>query len=386
MAVGGTLGKLEVWLTARDQASGKMRNLGRAIKFFATSVAALAIIRQVRESALWADEIGKLATAFNMTVQEIQGLQYAAKLLDADFEKVAKTIARLQVAANYAAKGQKLYADAFDALRINVTNASGNLKTGMELFLEISDALHEGTLTTEEFASAAQLLGIRMALDVMPMMIAGKKAIQEYLDESKRVGELTPTQISALRDLTDAVDKLQQKWKRFVAAMAADVVPLLQWLGRDLLPALVIVWKEWTIAIAHTVKWYYQLTKAMNMALGYSAGAEYAAKQIAIIEGNIISTKREIELLGQAFATEMPKGIKSANDMLDDWNDKVRESANLAKSAFGAAEWMPSLMAVGGGFTGTAKMGTKSNVVLNITVDDKRVGDAVQDILNKVLY
>ena len=383
MAVGGTLGKLEVWLTARDQASGKMRNLGRAIKFIATSVAALAIIRQVRESALWADEIGKLATAFNMTVQEVQGLQYAAKLLDADFEKVAKTIARLQVAANYAAKGQKLYADAFDALRINVTNASGNLKTGMELFLEISDALHKGTLTTEEFASAAQLLGIRMALDVMPMMIAGRKAIQGYLDESKRMGELSATQIKSLRDLTDAVDRVQIAFKRAWAGLAGSFIPALEALANNILPFLVTSWNRWVIAIGTATKWYYELTKAMNMALGYSAGAEYAAKQIAIIEGNIVALKREIGLTGQAFASELPKGIKKASDEMDGLIKKVNK---FTKSAFGTQEYLPALMGVGGGgFAGVIKPGIKQYTFI-LNVSDDQVGRAAQDLLNQSLY
>jgi len=162
------------------------------------------------EAAEKADELLTRSAKTGIDVETLQGLDYASNFLD--FEGIDQSLVKLTASMDKARDGAEKQAEAFAALGISVTDADGQLKNNYDTFLEVIDALGEVENATERDTIANDLFGKGYS-EMKPLIDAGSKALQAFMDKAKESGiVLTEYQAKKLVEVNDAVNENKAHW------------------------------------------------------------------------------------------------------------------------------------------------------------------------------
>jgi len=145
------------------------------------------------------DRIGKLSTRFNVGVESLQRLGHAAKLSGANIETVAKAMNVLVQRSREAPMAKE-----FQALGIQIEEFQQ--LNPEQMFLEFADAIAKSKDSNEAMAVSLRILG-EEAGELMPMLKAGGKAIQEMAEGINALDEQSVRQIEMFND---ALERLKE--------------------------------------------------------------------------------------------------------------------------------------------------------------------------------
>lgn len=204
--------------------SGTVAAMGAAAGAIAALYAgAKALYDLTLESAAYADELLTRSAKTGLSTDLLQGLDYAAKFLD--FEGLDQTLVKLTSTMAAASEGTKAQADAFAALGVSVTDANGNLRDNYDVFLEVIDALGAVGNETERNAIANDIFG-KSYSDMLPLINAGSKELQGYIDKLKESGRMmSEDQVKALGKVDDAHQELTTTIEATKNMMAVEFAP-----------------------------------------------------------------------------------------------------------------------------------------------------------------
>ena len=178
-------------------------------------------------AAVWADDILTLSQTTNLSVEELQRLQYASNFVDVEVDTLANSMTKMEKNMLSAASGTGSAADAFAQLKVRVTDGHGNLRGMEDTFYEIVDALGKVESETERDALAMTLLG-KSAKDLNPLINAGSGYLRELGDEAERVGAvLDDDSVQELGKLKDEMDSLNVQMDATKLRLGTVLLPLL---------------------------------------------------------------------------------------------------------------------------------------------------------------
>lgn len=179
------------------------------------------------EAAVWADDILTLSQTTNLSVEELQRLQYASNFVDVEVDTLANSMTKMEKNMLSAASGTGSAADAFAQLKVRVTDGHGNLRDMEDTFYEIVDALGKVESETERDALAMTLLG-KSAKDLNPLINAGSGYLRELGDEAERVGAvLDDDSVQELGKLKDEMDSLNVQLDATKLRLGTVLLPVL---------------------------------------------------------------------------------------------------------------------------------------------------------------
>lgn len=214
---------------------------GQAFKQFATimvgafTAASAAIIKTTRDTVVFAERMRAFAKATNMAVEDVQEFAYAAEQEHASMESFSRGVKNLTIRMDYAGKGMETYIKYFRELGINYKNVDGTLRDTKEVFLDLSDAISHGELTTEKQAAALQLLGARAGQELIPMLKKGKQWFGEMADEAKRMGYVMRKEdIEAVKAFDDKFLALKSAFNATKRELVLGMLPTLDSLAQKL--------------------------------------------------------------------------------------------------------------------------------------------------------
>jgi len=498
MAMGGTAAKLEVLISARDEATKKLMGLTKAVEESAArmrkiglgmmaigTASSAAIGLSLRAVIAYNEELLRLSKITGMSIEDTQKWRYAITQSEGNFEALTQVFLKLNDVRGKALSGGKAQVKAFQDLGVSLTGTGNKAKTTTEILLELSDKLKTGKASEEGLANAMELIGIRGGRTLLPFLREGKERIVALMTEAERLGLISTAESQAIDALGDRISALTLPLMKLRASFATAVAPALErfadlvervmnWFDR-LSPstktfisnlallgsALLVVagaglvfkgflaglavfkWATLTSAFeTFALKIMYMVNGLKAFSLAAVKAVGWAAAIYAVIEAEIrlinagtsgifklmqayetlrgrgkgqaatdygeqskkywdlaISPKSQAweeifkpmvntfvnAISSMAEAAEMPgdklkKSLQSAGDEVD-----KQFGAGFGKSQFGVEGYVPALMGVSGGFTGTVKPGLN---VLNFTIyaDDRKVGEAVQTALNKTIH
>jgi hypothetical protein len=214
------------------------KSVGRAnsaISGFAKSAAAAlagalsvgAFVAAGKAAINYADNIGKMSQKIGMTAEELSKLNYAAKLSDV-------SLGELQVSVQQLSKNMEAGSDGLDALGISATDASGNLRSTNEVFLEVAEAiagLEDGAGKT---AIMMNIFG-RSGAQLIPMMNAGRAGLAQMGDEARRFGVVISGDASkAAETFNDNLTRFQEISNGLAQEIMRELLPTIN----DLLEGL----------------------------------------------------------------------------------------------------------------------------------------------------
>lgn len=298
----------------------------------------LNLVQSVKGAADFAAEMSKLSQRTGLAVEKLTALNYAANLNGASLSDLEQGLKGLSVKLGDAAKGPGEAADAFRALGISATDASGKLRPVDKVLLDIADKFSK----MEDGAGKAALANKLMEESggrLIPTLNKGSAGLAELRNEAEKLGAVIGTDFAAASaELSQNLTRMQTMGKGFATTIAAQTVPALNELSAGIIAAA----KE---------------TKAFESA---GAAARIVIETLAILGANVgfvfSGVGREIggiaaqlNALGHgdfkafsAIGEMMKKDAEEARRQLDDFERRIM---NPGKSATEQGSTSPKLAA-----------------------------------------
>ena len=181
-----------------------------------------------KDLADYADEILETSSVTGLSVETLQELDYAAKLVDVDVSTMSSSMTKLTRSMDDARNGNAGLKEAFRDLRINIVDSHGELRNAETVFYEAVDALGKISNETERDAKAMELFG-KSARELNPLIEAGSKQLKAYRDEAKELGiVLDEDAIKKAGEFKDSLDKLDSKVKNLKMRLGEALIPILE--------------------------------------------------------------------------------------------------------------------------------------------------------------
>lgn len=241
MAGSAQIGSLRVALgidSAEFQAGAKkaqstLAGLGGSIKAFAAGmVGALsfgAVTAALKSAVNHMDDLGKAAQRIGIPVDQLSGLEYAAKLADVSLGDLETNVGRLSKALGNIAGGGK-GGDAGAALRamgVAATDANGKLRPTDQILADVAAKFATYKDGAEKSALAMALFG-KSGAAMIPMLNGGREAIAGASDELERFGgKVTPQAAAAAEAFNDNLTRLQAAGQGVTQHVSEAMLPAL---------------------------------------------------------------------------------------------------------------------------------------------------------------
>lgn len=250
-----TLGNLTVTLEANiaefnrnmSEASRRseesMRRIDAAAGIAKAGMVALAAVAAVgtlamlvKNAADAADSLRDMSQMTGISVEDLNGLGFAAGQAGGSLESMVAAAGKLNKAITESADGTGKSAVAFDALGISVKDAEGNLKKADVVMAEVADQFAKYEDGPEKAALAVQLFG-KAGADMIPLLNEGGDSMRENIAYAKQYSGQTTELSNAADEFNDTMGKLNVQQKSFSNALASAVLPIVNKVSNEILGA-----------------------------------------------------------------------------------------------------------------------------------------------------
>src|SRR5574342_212109 len=164
----------------------------------------------IKSSIDAADRLGDLSKSTGVAVEQLAGLQLAAKQSGSDLESIAQSLNKLSI--NLAKNGEK-----FVELGITAKDPIEALKQLSDLFIRIEDP-------QQRAAVAAELLGKSWA-GTAPLLAEGGQRIGELIDKGQRLSGITTDMAKSADQFNDNLDEFNAQLRGIGVNLANAVLP-----------------------------------------------------------------------------------------------------------------------------------------------------------------
>lgn len=214
---------------AIEKLASKFDGLTKQVGNCILGVAAIAsaFISCSKEAAAWADELLTTSQVTGIATDELQKLEYASKLVDVDVNTMTTSMQKLTKGMSDYRNGTGEAAEAFEKLRIRVTDGNGQLRDANTVYYEAIDALSKIKNETERNALAMRLFG-ESAQQLNPLIEAGSSKLKELGEEAENLGIVMGEEdVKKLGKLNDAMDKFDSTMDALKNNLGLSLLPLL---------------------------------------------------------------------------------------------------------------------------------------------------------------
>lgn len=225
--------RIEDQKTAMQQLTQSMSDAKGHAADFAKTIATVAgagaaatagIFAFTKDAAQWADDMNTLSKVTGISTEELQKFAYASNLVDVSMDTLTGSLTKL---TRNMAEPSKAAAEAFNTLKIRVSDASGELRDRQTVFYEIIDALGKIGNETKRDALAMDIFG-KSAQELNPLIKGGAERLKELGDEAERAGLiLSQETLDGLNEFNDKVDLLKSKGEAIKHLAASEMTPAL---------------------------------------------------------------------------------------------------------------------------------------------------------------
>lgn len=257
MAANAVIGSLRVNLgmdsaefqNGAKRAQSTLAGLGSSIKAFAAgAVAALslgALTGAIKSSVDHMDELGKAAQKIGIPIEQLSGLEYAARLADLSLGDLQSNLTKFNRSLGEIAGGGSNDAGAaLKAIGVSAVDASGKLRPTTSLIADIAEKFSGYRDGAEKSALAMALFG-KAGADMIPFLNGGRDAITGATDEASRFGLIVTDQgAKAAEQFNDNLTRLKGAGEGLTNQVAAAMLPAMV----DITNAMVSFAKKGVIA------------------------------------------------------------------------------------------------------------------------------------------
>jgi hypothetical protein len=202
--------------TASQRLSRSMQTAGYALSAIGVGVG-LAMRGRVQEI----DALANSATQIGVPVEALSQLAYAAEQADVTIEALEKALAQMS-------RRMIDNAGAFEKVGVAVTDASGQIRPVLDVFMDVADAIAAMPEGAERTAAAMDLMG-RSGGDMVPLINDGAQAIRDLMQEADDLGlTISEETAAAIQAFDDNMKKLKGSLSGLTNQIVGRLAPALE--------------------------------------------------------------------------------------------------------------------------------------------------------------
>ena len=212
------LNNLQNELVDTNIAQTNLKQNAAALAAVITAIGA-ACASAVKDVAEYADQLETLSEQTGVSIQTLQGWDYASELIDTDFSAMTDSFKKLE-------KSMASSPDVFRQLGVEVTDASGHMRKAEDVFYDTIDALREVNNATEQDQMAMAIFG-KSATELTGVINAGSAGLKQYQNEAQALGiVLSDDDVEAASQAKDAFDRLSATFEAAKMKIGAELAPV----------------------------------------------------------------------------------------------------------------------------------------------------------------
>lgn len=190
---------------------------------------ALSMWNMMRDAASWADDEITLSKVYGVSVEDLQRMQHAAKMVDVDVDTIVKARQKLMQAMGKELNSKDI-TEAFQALRVPVYDENGNMRKMETVFWEAGAALMKLDDEVLQNNVAMKLFG-KSWMELRPLFEAGSEAYTKAMEEATVVPQ---ENIEKLGELQDQLDRLDDQFNTLKMNVLSELAPAFEVLAKSL--------------------------------------------------------------------------------------------------------------------------------------------------------
>ena len=175
----------------------------------------------------------KFGEKVGMTVEQVTGLQYAAKQSEVSTEDLQNSLVRFGKNAATAADGSGKANASFKAMGIAVTDAAGHMLPTEDLLKKVADRFHNMPDGADKARIAMDLFG-KSGASMIPMLNQGSAAIDAMEKKGAALSGMTTESAEAFKTFSLAIDDAGSAIKGIAAYLLSGLAPALKEIGARL--------------------------------------------------------------------------------------------------------------------------------------------------------
>lgn len=170
-----------------------------------------------------------------MTVEEYQRMKYVAEQAGTSVEGLGASLGKLNRNVGDAAAGKNKNLSALMArLGINMRDANGQVRRGVDLLPELADAFKRNENPAARARMGMALFG-KQWQEIAPLLVEGSEGITQSLERMARLKSVIPAEdILGAKELGDKFKDLHMVFKGFQMVVARELAPVIGPLVEDL--------------------------------------------------------------------------------------------------------------------------------------------------------
>jgi hypothetical protein len=266
-SIGGSIDRLQNQISSISDKfakfTGVLAGLGAGVSF--TSMISSAIDA--------ADKLEKLSQKTGITVEQLSGLAYSAKLTSTDIDGVAASTNKLAKNMVSAASGTGSQAAAFAAVGVSVKDASGKLRDSNAVLGDLAEKFKSYADGPAKAALAQELFG-KSGAAMIPLLNQGREALEKQRAEAERYSGVTTEVAQRAAAFSSELSKVKMIASGVGTSIMATLLPAMEGISN------VFVWlREHSNGIGAA------LIAAGTAALIFAAGSSTAAGAVTVLTG-----------------------------------------------------------------------------------------------------
>lgn len=179
------------------------------------------LIAAIKNTADFADEMGKAAQKVGTTTEALSGLKYAGDLADVSFEQLQVGLGKLAKSAEDFRDGSKSAVDAFTKIGVDPTK----YKDTAELFSAVVDRLSKMEDGARKTAIAQEILG-KSGKELIPLINGGAEGLKAAAEEAKRFGIIVTNEAAkAAEEFNDNITRLNTAFDGLKISIGNSALP-----------------------------------------------------------------------------------------------------------------------------------------------------------------
>lgn len=191
-------------------------------------------LESIKESINSMDEMSKAAQKVGLTTEEFSGLKYAADLANVGMEDLESSLGKLTKSMGAALDPTSQQAKIFKALGINVTDASGKLRSSADVLKDFADKFELLGGNQEAINAGFALFG-KSFQTIIPMLKDGGKGISDLQDEAAQLNNVIGTDAGhAAEEFNDNLTRVKKAVEGVYNGIAVKLLPTLEDWSSDL--------------------------------------------------------------------------------------------------------------------------------------------------------
>ncbi len=198
------------------------------------------------KTAYTADEVGDSAEKLGLSAEQLQEWNHVATIMGVSTDTLSRAFIKVNgVLGDIATGNGDKFAESLSLIGLSIDDLKG--KDTDEAFNLIRDALSEVEDETVRVGVANDLLGEKVASEVIPVLSGQAETISDLRNEARELGIVTNEQAAQAGEFTDALDRTKQSVSSLGVDLASVLLPVLQELIIKVRDNIVPTLKDWIV-------------------------------------------------------------------------------------------------------------------------------------------